>query len=240
MDSTPRSQRVPKKIDEQLQSQLNSELEKERWKEEALYKENTKPQLDVMCRQLGVPVTPALLKHRLSSLIYQKQNKEPPLSCTILYSGNILSVPHTISGIGRLTVAKLKAILRTHKLPYLGSKDELVRVFMLRQDRRSEASLKERNAMVDLINVAKDLIMAEQLMNLTNHIYRTRKYATYTSKTFVPMPSHIRGEQDLLNLYIVHYRIIYWDFHVLIVPRKSLSNFQRVLILLKNLYSRSK
>lgn len=99
-------------------------------------------------------------------------------------------------------MAKLKAILRAHKLPYLGSKDELVlRVFMLRQGRRSEASLKERNAMVDLINVAKDLIMAEQLMNLTNHIYRTRKYATYTSKTFVPMPSHIGGEEDLLNLY---------------------------------------
>ena len=80
-----------KKIDEQLQSQLNSELEKERWKEEALYKENTKPQLDMMCRQLGIPVTPALLKHQLCLLIYQKQNKEePPLSCTILYSGNIL------------------------------------------------------------------------------------------------------------------------------------------------------
>lgn len=192
-----------KKINEQLQSQLDSELEKERWKEESLYKENTKPQLDVMCRQLGIPVTPALLKHQLCSLIYQKQNKEePPLSCTTLYSGNILSVPHTISGIGRLTVAKLKAILRAHKLPYLGSKDELVlRVLMLRQGRRSEASLKQRNAMVDLINVAKDLIMAEQLMNLTNHIYRTKKYATYTSKTFVPMPSHIRGEEDLLNLY---------------------------------------
>ena len=69
-------------------------------------------------------------------------------------------------------MAKLKAILRAHKLPYLGSKDELVlRVFMLRQGHRSEASLKERNAMVDLINVAKYLIMAEQLMNLTNHIH---------------------------------------------------------------------
>ena len=112
-------------------------MEKERWREEALYKENTKPQLDVRGRQLGIPVTPALLKHQLCSLIilYQKQNKEePPLSRTILYSGNILSVPHTISGINRLTVAKLKAILRAHKLPYLGSKDELVlRVFMLRQ-----------------------------------------------------------------------------------------------------------
>ena len=49
-----------------------------------------------------------------------------------------------------------------------------------------------------MVNVAKDLITAEQL---TNHMYRTRKYATYTSKTFVPMPSHIRGEEDLLNLY---------------------------------------
>lgn len=68
-----------KKIDEQLQSQLNSELEKDRWREEAIYKENTKPQLDVMCRQLGIPVTPALLKHQLCSLIYQKQRRTPTL-----------------------------------------------------------------------------------------------------------------------------------------------------------------
>ena len=39
-------------------------------------------------------------------------------------------------------------------------------------------------------------------MNLTNHIYRMRKYyATYTSnlKISVQMPSHITGEEDLLS-----------------------------------------
>ena len=45
--------------------------------------------------------------------------------------------------------------------------------------------------------MAKDIIMAEQLMNLT---YRMRKYATYTSKMFVPMPSHM-CEEDLLDLF---------------------------------------
>ena len=112
-----------------------------------------------MCHQLGISATPALLKHQLCSLIYQKQNEvEPPLLSTVLYSGNILSVPHTVSSIGRLTAAKLKAILRAHKLPYIGSKEELVlRVFMLRQGHCNEASLKERNAMIDLINVVKDI-----------------------------------------------------------------------------------
>ena len=72
---------------------------------------------------------------------------------------------------------------------------------MLRHGQYTEANLKKRKAILDLINVAKDLIMAEQSMNLTNHVYRTRKYATHTAKTFVPMPAHITGEDDLFNLF---------------------------------------
>ena len=190
-----------KMIDERLQSQIKSELEKERWKNEALYKK-TKDELEATCRRLGVPCTPSMQKHQLCSLIYRKQDKnDPPMTSTRLYSGNLISVPHTLSGIGRLTIARLKVILRTHSLPFLGCKDDLImRVFLLRQGHPGEASSKEKRQMMDLIAMTKELIMTQQLMRLTNHIYRVRRYTTHTSKVFVPMPSHIHGEESLVHL----------------------------------------
>ena len=187
-----------KMTDERLQSQIKSELEKERWKNEALYK-STKDELEITCCKLGIPCTPSMPKHQLCSLIYQKQDKnEPPLTSTMLYSGNLLSVPHTLSVIGHLTITRLKAILRTHGLPFLGCIDDLnMCVFLLWQGHPGEACLKE---MMDLIAMAKDLKMAQQLMSLTSHIYRVRRYATHTSKVFVPMPSHVHGEEGLVHL----------------------------------------
>ena len=191
------------KLEEQLKSQISLELEKVRWKETPIYHDNTKSQLEVMCRQAGIPVTPAMPKHQLCSLLIQKQGEsEPPVLFQPLYSGKLSSIPHTPSGISHLTVAKLKTILKAHNLPYLGSKDELVlRVIMLRHGRTKEAALKEKGQLKDLVKLAKELIMKQQSFHLTEHIYRVRKYGTHTSKTFVPMPSHITGNDDLSNLY---------------------------------------
>ena len=97
----------------------------------------------------------------------------------------------------------LKTVLKTHNLPYLGTKDQLVlRVLMLRHGHADEASLKEVNQLKDFVNLAKQLITQQQTLNLTSHCYRVRKYSTFTGKTFVPMPSHVNGEEDLSNLFV--------------------------------------
>ena len=101
-----------------------------------------------------------------------------------------------------MNVAKLRTILQVHNLPYLGSKDELVlRVFMLWNGCAKEAALKEISQLNDLIQLTKELIMKQQTLSLTAHTYRVRQYSTHTSKTFVPMPSHVNGEEDLSRLY---------------------------------------
>ena len=126
-----------------------------------MYKDNTKPQLELMCHQAGIPVTPGMPKHQMCSLIFQKHGaSEPPVSPSqTLYSRRLSSLPQTASGIGFLTKAKLRTILKVHNLPYLGSKDELVWVFMFRNGRAKEAALREINPLNDLIQLTKELIM---------------------------------------------------------------------------------
>ena len=72
---------------------------------------------------------------------------------------------------------------------------------MLRHGHANEAVLKELNQLKDLVNIAKEVIIKQQTLHLTTHLYRVRKYSTYVSKTFVAMPSHINGEEDLLSLF---------------------------------------
>ena len=57
----------------------------------------------------------------------------------MLFSGNLLSVLHTLSAIGHLTIARLKVILKTHRLPFLRCKDDFImHVFLLRQGHPGE------------------------------------------------------------------------------------------------------
>lgn len=192
-----------KKLDEQLENQVKAEIEKIRWKETPSYKDNTKVKLEAMCRKAGIPITPATPKHQLCSLLHQKWGEsEPPIVSQSLYSGSLSSLPHSASSINQLTMPVLKTVLKFHNLPYLGTKDQLVlRVLMLRHGHADEAALKEVNLLKDFVDLAKELIAKEQHLNLTMHCYRVRKYSTFTSKTFVPMPTHINGEDDLCNLF---------------------------------------
>ena len=49
-----------KKLQDQLNSQRMFEKEKEKWKSHDLYRTKTKPQLEVLCRNLKIPVVPSL------------------------------------------------------------------------------------------------------------------------------------------------------------------------------------
>ena len=76
-----------KKIENQLQSQLTSEREMEMWKSHELYRNNTKAQLEVLCRSLHIPVVSALPKHQLVRLIAEKKGEDLPVQASVnLYS----------------------------------------------------------------------------------------------------------------------------------------------------------
>ena len=70
-----------------LNSQIECEREKERWKGHPLYRTHTKAQLESQCRGLQIPVTAALHKHELVSLITEKKGEALPPTAQPLYLG---------------------------------------------------------------------------------------------------------------------------------------------------------
>ncbi len=81
-----------------------------------------------MCHQHGIPTSGSTSKHELVKLIAEQEGStEPPP--VILYSGQLSRVPTTVSGLNRLTVPQLRAILHHHNVVTLGVKDELVMSF---------------------------------------------------------------------------------------------------------------
>ena len=189
-----------KKFQAQIDAQIEAERERERWKSNTLYKTKTKPQLEVLCKKLKIPVTHALAKHQLACLILEKQGEllsaPSPIS---LYSGDLTTVPTTSTAINRLTIAKLRLILGHHNLPIVGSKEQLVmRVFLLRHNRTGAVSAREEGQIKDLIKLVYEIIYQQRRLHLTSHIYRKRTYALRPSHPkFVAVPNNIRSESDL-------------------------------------------
>ena len=192
------------KVERQLEHQTKAEFEKRRWKMHTLYKHNTKDKLEAMCRNLRIPVTPSLAKHNLAELICKKKGEPlPPQYTQPLYHGKLSVVPNTTSAINKLTIHELKAILKHHGYSPIGNKDQLVlRVFMLRHNKRAAITAREEEQLKDLIQLTYKLIFEQRALSLSSHVYRRRAYALQTIKPhFVSMPSHIHSEQDLKHLF---------------------------------------
>ena len=182
---------------------VKSEREKERWKSHPLYKENTKVKLEAQCRSIKIPVTAALHKHELVSLICERKGEPSPPASQPLYSGSLSSVPGTASGLQRYTIPKLKNILKCHNIPPIGGKDELVlKVLLLCQGKHAAITAREESMLKDLINLTYQLIYAQRYLNLSSHVYRKRKYTLQSiSPHFVPPPPHVASESDLQFLF---------------------------------------
>ena len=203
---TPQEAReYQKKIEDQLQSQLMSEKEKEKWKSHELYCNKTKAQLEVLCKNLNIPVTSALLKHQLVRLIVEKKGEDPPGDPPIgtIYAGDLSAIPATTTGINRLSIAYLKSVLLYHNLPAIGRKEQLVlRTYLLRHNRMADVVAREEGQLKDLISIAQKIILEQRRLSFTSHVYRTRKYTLQPNKSkFIPVPSHIRTEEDLNILF---------------------------------------
>ena len=115
-----------------------TEKEKEKWKSHELYRTKTKAQLEVLCKNLNIPVTSALPKYQLVCLIVEKKGEEPPgdLPIGTTYAGDLSSIPATTTAIYCLSIAYLKSVLLYHNLSAIGRKEQLVlETYLLRHNR---------------------------------------------------------------------------------------------------------
>lgn len=188
------------KLKTQLESTLIADKEREKWKSHSLYKENTKPQLEAICRKLNIPVTSSITKHQLVSLIAQKRGISEPANSLPLYSSRITSLPTSTSAISHMPVAQLRAVLQHHNVSVSGTKDQLVlKVYLLRHGRTAAISAKEEQVK-DLIQITKQLIFAQRKLQLSTHTYQQRTYTSTTCKHYIIVEG-VRSETDLTNIF---------------------------------------
>ena len=193
-----------KKITCQIDSQMEMDKEKDRWKSHPLYKQNTKEKLEAMCKKLQVPVTPAMAKHQLVEIVAEKTGVVPPkIDANLQYNGNLTALPTSTAGLNRLTIAKLRYILRHHGFAPIGSKDQLVlKVYLLHHGQITAIVAQERDRIKRLVSTCNQIILAQRSLHIKHHIYRYRKYTLQKKNPhFVSSPPHIQSESDLIKLF---------------------------------------
>ena len=192
-----------KKLIDQYEGQENAERERERWRIHPLYQSNKKPQLEVICRQLKIPVTHTLPKYQLVKLIVEKRKQTPPPEPKLVkYNGNLSSIPSSLAALSHLTIPKLRSILKHHRISHIGAKEQLVlRVHLLRQKRSVAATAREEGQLADLVRLIYEVIRKQKELKITHHIYRKRTYASKQSRgcNSVPIPYHVGTTDDLLS-----------------------------------------
>ena len=133
---------------------LDNDVQRDTWKSHPLYSSNTKSKLEEMCKVQHIPIPSGYsTKHNLVKLLAEKM-KDPTSKTSILYSGNLAKVPSTTTGLGKLTVGQLRAILHFHGFPFTGIKEELILlVYLLKTKQTSAMFAREARQLKDLIKL---------------------------------------------------------------------------------------
>ena len=108
---------------EKLDKSYQNEKEKEYWSQDDLYKTNDKATLQKMCKEKNLPTEGK--KHELVKFIVEKEARERPSELK-MYNGDLCSVPALLTDLKKMSVYKLREILRFHNVWDCGTKDELV------------------------------------------------------------------------------------------------------------------
>ncbi len=180
------------KLHAQVTNTLEADQQRERWKEHPLYKNNTKEELEKLCRTLRIPVTSSTTKHQLANLISKNRGEPEPKNWQTPYSGRLNHIPKVVSAINSLSVAKLREILHYHGFPVGGNKDQLtLRVYLLRHGETAAITAREEEQIKDLVGIFKLLALAQRKLHLNSHTYQKRTFSTKTYQQSVPPPDNI-------------------------------------------------
>ncbi len=191
------------KSSEEQNRVIGNDIKREQWKNHKLYKEKSKHELEVLCKEMRIPVNAGLNKHELVQLISDSKGEDPPAEIQ-LYSGDVHSIPSSTVAISKLPVAMLRSVLYHHGFHTHGSKDELViRVFLVKHQRTSAMFAREKQ-LRSFIKVVLELIHCQRMLHAvtTCHLYRKRQHsACKITTSCINKPTHIELESDLKALF---------------------------------------
>lgn len=163
---------------EKLDKSFQTDKAREYWSQDELYKCKNKEQLEELCRKERIPTEGK--KHDCVQRLVKKMGaaRPPPIED---YKGSLHCIPASITDIAKLSIYKLKEILRFHNAQDCGTKDELVVcVGMVRAGRGYLAFHRETEAIRNLIIATRNIIIAEKELYLEDPkvIHKRRKFAT--------------------------------------------------------------
>ena len=206
-------QRYYLEYSEKLNKSYENDKEREYWRQHEIYKTKDKEGLKRQCIQHKL--SPEGKKHQLAKRLVESQTLPLPPALE-KYNGDLDLLPHSITELAKLSVFKLKEILRYHNVLDCGTKDELaIRVAMVKSGKSHLAFTREYNALKNLITAARTLIQLQKRMYILDPtiIVKTRQFPTRSSptvstsrprdsasvfkkqiKAFVPIPSGIDME----------------------------------------------
>ena len=176
-------------VHKKLKDQKEEDIKRETWKQHALYQES-KETLVKMCSGSGLLTSGK--KHELVECVAGntpgKSELVAYLNETDLYDGKIGSIPNSTTGLMRLSVAQLRAILRQHQILVLGTKEELItRVGLLRAGYPEATFSRERLCILHMVEVAIKITSTQEELS-SKSFRRKRKFAhgqenTVTTRT---------------------------------------------------------
>ena len=136
---------------------MEDNLKKDQWRSQVLYAKK-KEELTKICQERRLDVSGK--KHELVERISINQGEKAPRQVD-LYTGQ--AIPKTIKKLGKLQLSYLKSILRWYGLPTSGTKDKiLLNISLVANNRRHLCFMREKKMLLDLISMAKSLIMEEK------------------------------------------------------------------------------
>lgn len=158
---------------------FRNDKEREYWSQHELYQQKSKDEVQALCRQKKLSAEGK--KYKCVKRLVEKVESASPPPPLKAYSGELSSVPESITDISKLSVYNLREILRFHNILDCGTKNELViRVGMLKSGRAYLAFQRELEAMVDLVTVVRSIIAAEKFLYLEDPriLHKRRKFET--------------------------------------------------------------
>ena len=162
---------------EKLDKSFQNEKDRAYWSQDELYKMNDKTALQELCKKNDIYFEGK--KHEYVQQIIEKLDWKPPPTLE-RYNGDISSIPRLTTEVAKLSVFKLREILRFHNILDCGTKDELIlRVGMLKANRAYLAFFKESEAIINLITATRTLIRVQKSMHLTDPkiIHKKRRFS---------------------------------------------------------------
>ena len=158
-------------------NELESSLHLARWRDHDLFAKS-KTALEEMCKKnnLGSDDSKSKLVEKLCKKLQLNEPDEIEE-----FDGDLSEIPTQLQEISKLPVFKLKQYLHYYNIPWSGSKDQLaLRVLALRTGTTHVLFQRERDGLLEMINVAEHVISAQKELKILSNEFVTRQRAFFT------------------------------------------------------------